>query len=419
MTSSHLSAEQAAERLGVSLSTLYAYVSRGLVRSHGDEGKKRRRYNADDVEALLSRKQERGKAEKALAGALNWGDPLCESSLTLIHQGHLYYRGRDACALARNSSLEEVIELLWEGYKPEQPRLGGEWLEGLRGLPPMESFRLAIPWLGRHDPRGFDLRPQGIRATGARILSAMVGLAGPAGGSSPALAERLANAWAPGRRSQLEAALVLCADHELNVSAFTARCVASAGATPYEVVSAGLSALSGHRHGGHCAKVEALLEEALTLSPREAILRRMREGQELPGFAHQLYPAGDPRGQCLLDLSSPLPEASAGLVREAAQLLEVRPNIDFGLVALCHSLGLPRGSALGLFALGRTVGWIAHALEQAATGQLIRPRARYVGRLPEAYSTEKNSHVEADRGAQPGFANGRVSSQEEESECVK
>jgi citrate synthase len=381
MSSSDLSADQAAQRLGVSLPTLYAYVSRGLIRSEPGDSKRRRRYRVEDIDALLRRKHEKGGAEKALASALSWGEPLCDSSLTLIHQGQLYYRGRDACLMARDSSLEEVIELLWEGYTAEAPSLTGPWLDSLRDLPPMERFRLALPWLAIQDQRGFDLRPQGLRASGARILSALVHLAGGRG-PSPFLAERLTAGWAPGRRRVLEAALVLCADHELNVSAFTARCVASSGATPYDVVSAGLGALSGHRHGGHCAKVEALLAEAQTSSPREAVLRRMREGLEVPGFAHVLYPEGDPRGRCLLEMVGQLPDVSAALVQEVFELLQVRPNIDFALVALCHSLGRPPGSALALFALGRTVGWIAHALEQVATGQLIRPRARYTGHLP-------------------------------------
>lgn len=383
MSPSDLSAEQATQRLGVSLSTLYAYVSRGLVRSSpGDgPGKRRRRYSVEDIEALVQRKQERGGAEKALANALNWGEPLCESSLTLIHEGRLYYGGLDACELARRSSWEDVIELLWGQYSPQSIPLEGAWLEGVRGLSLVDTFQLALPWLARQDPRGFDLREQGIRASAARILSSLVALAGGTG-SSPFLAERLAQAWAPGRRSLLEAALILCADHELNVSTFTARCVASAGATPYDVVSAGLGALRGHRHGGHCAKVEALLSEAQRTSPREAVMRRMREGLEVCGFGHVLYPAGDPRGRCLLDLIGPLPEVSAELIREVDSLLSLQPNIDFALAALCHCLDLRSGSALALFALGRTVGWVAHSLEQVATGRLIRPRARYVGRMP-------------------------------------
>jgi citrate synthase len=381
MSTTDLSAQQAAQKLGVTLPTLYAYVSRGLIRSEPSGGRRQRRYKAEDIEALLQRKQEKGGTERALAGALSWGEPLCESSLTLIHQGRLYYRGHEVSRLAQNSSLENVIELLWGEYWPEPAALQEALTDSLRGIAPFDAFRLALPWLGRHDPRAFDLRPQGLRASGSRILGALVTLAGGRE-TSGCLAERLADAWAPGKRALLEAALILCADHELNVSAFTARCVASAGATPYEVVSAGMAALSGHRHGGHCAKVEALMAEAQISTPREALLRRMREGIEVPGFAHLLYPDGDPRGNCLLEMMGPLDPVTAGLIGEANDLLQVRPNIDFALVALCRSLALASGSALALFALGRTVGWVAHAIEQVATGQLIRPRARYIGAPP-------------------------------------
>lgn len=381
MSSSHLTAQQAARLLGVSVPTLYAYVSRGQIHSEATEGRRQRLYRRDDIEALMRRKQDRIGAEQALAKALSWGEPLCESSLTLIHAGHLYYRGQNVTTLAKSSSFEDVVALLWGDYAPQPVTLPMDGLEKRPELPPLDRFRHALPRLASQDPRAFDLRPQGIRASGARILSALIGLAGGCG-ASDCLSERLAKTWAPGQRPLLEAALILCADHELNVSTFTARCVASAGATPYEVVSAALAALSGHRHGGHCRKVETLFSEAQSTSPQEALLRRMQEGIEIPGFAHVLYPEGDPRGSCLLEMLGQLDSVTSGLIQSADELLQIRPNIDFALVALCHYLRLPAGSALALFALGRTAGWIAHALEQIATGKLIRPRASYTGILP-------------------------------------
>lgn len=373
----HLTAEQAAQRLGVSVSTLYAYVSRGMLVSEPGGGRRRRLYRESDIEALLARKHERTQTDRLLAGALNWGEPICESSLTLIHDGKLFYRGQDASRLAQEQSLEEVADLLWGGYAPERGVVDLD----LPDVQPLERFRLALPWLSQKDERSFDLRPSGIRASGARILDIMVKLAGGRG-ETPSLAERLAQGWAPGQRRLLEAALILCADHELNVSAFTARCVASAGATPYDIVSAGLAALSGHRHGGHCAKVESLIREVEHSSAREVVLRRMREGLEVGGFSHQLYPEGDPRAKCLLEMCGDLPQGCKDLRDECWDLLGVKPNIDFALVSMCRSLNLPDGSALGLFALGRTVGWIAHALEQVESGTLIRPRARYLGTAP-------------------------------------
>jgi citrate synthase len=187
----------------------------------------------------------------------------------------------------------------------------------------------------------------------------------------------------------LQAALILCADHELNVSSFSARCVASAGATPYAVVGAGLAALTGTRHGGNTGQLEAFLAEARTPAGVPAALARwLRRGANLPGFGHPLYPDGDPRGQALMAMiTARLPRSrgtrlARAIAEAVAALNGEAPTVDFGLVALAAALELPPGAPLALFALGRTVGWIGHAIEQYATGQLIRPRARYVGVLP-------------------------------------
>jgi citrate synthase len=175
----------------------------------------------------------------------------------------------------------------------------------------------------------------------------------------------------------------------LNVSSFTARCVASAGATPYAVVVAGLAALGGVKHGGNTERVEAFLAEADTAGDaRSAIASRLRRGEVVPGFGHQLYPEGDPRGEALLAaVAAAYPDSAAsklaGETAEAAsELMDERPNVDFALAILARALGLPPGGALMLFALGRTVGWVGHAIEQYETDKIIRPRARYVGEQP-------------------------------------
>jgi citrate synthase len=187
----------------------------------------------------------------------------------------------------------------------------------------------------------------------------------------------------------LRAALILCADHELNVSSFTARCVASAGSHPYAVVGAGLAALEGPRHGGATARVESMLE---SLRParaiEEAVAARLRRGESIDGFGHPLYRDGDPRARLLLDLMAERYGRSAegrfvaSFAKAATRVTGDLPNIDFGLAALARVLRLPSGSPLVLFALGRSIGWVGHAMEQYATGQLIRPRAKYVGVPP-------------------------------------
>jgi citrate synthase len=184
----------------------------------------------------------------------------------------------------------------------------------------------------------------------------------------------------------LDAALVFCADHELPVSTFAARCVASAGATPYAVVQAGLAALGGTRHGGQTELAGVFLEEvAASGDARKVIAGRLRRGDGLPGFGHPLYPEGDPRGAGLLRISAealpgnPAVGLSGAVVEEVEGLTGERPTVDLALATAARALGLPAGGAVALFAVGRTVGWIGHAIEQYASNTLIRPRARYVG----------------------------------------
>src|SRR5262245_40407617 len=111
-----MDAAEAVALLGVSPATLYAYVSRGRIRSEASPGSSRkRRYSRDDVERMRSRTQERRNPEKAAEQALHWGLPILESGITLIADGRLYYRGRDAIELARTISLQEVAALLWTG----------------------------------------------------------------------------------------------------------------------------------------------------------------------------------------------------------------------------------------------------------------------------------------------------------------
>jgi citrate synthase len=180
----------------------------------------------------------------------------------------------------------------------------------------------------------------------------------------------------------LRAALVLCADHELNVSSFTARCVASAGSPPYAVVIAGLSALEGPRHGGAAPRVHAMLDSVRNLRPvHAAIASRVRHGDPIEGFGHPLYRDGDPRARLLLDLLGQRYARSAGhrfvkpFADAAMPATGGYPNVDFALASVARVLRLPAAATLMLFAIGRTVGWIGHALEQCPTGQLIRPRA--------------------------------------------
>jgi citrate synthase len=166
--------------------------------------------------------------------------------------------------------------------------------------------------------------------------------------------------------------------------------VASANGSPWDVVSAGLAALKGSRHGGHTERVEALFREAGTAEgARRVLADRLRRGEPIPGCGHSLYPDGDPRGAALLAMAvaiapvSPEVELALAMADAYRELIREHPTIDHGLVALSRALDLPAHTPLALFALGRTLGWIGHAIEQYAANKMIRPRAAYVGEMPE------------------------------------
>lgn len=402
----YLTAQEAAQVLGISLPTLYAYVSRGLIRSEVANPQQRtHRYVLEDVQKLKERKEQRRNPEQMVENALHWGAPLLESAITLIGEEGFYYRGRDALRLARQASVEEVAVLIWTGepaaaipglFTPEATRLPDHLQQvnrSLTGLPLVERFQTLLPLAAAADLAAYDLRPAAVAQTGSRILRLLVTIAAGEGLAGSSLADLLQQGWAAGRpqaASLISAALILCADHELNVSSFTARCVASAGASPYEVVIAGLAALQGVKHGRNTEQVEAFLREVETPDQaRQVIARRLKRGEAIPGFRHPIYPKGDPRGLPLLDWTAELfPEAPAvALAREVTgqvfELLGEYPNIDFSLVILAKALNLPPDGPLALFALGRAIGWIGHAIEQYQVDRMIRPRARYVGEPPQ------------------------------------
>jgi citrate synthase len=396
----HLTAAQAADRLGVTRATLYAYASRGQLRSEAVPGQPReRRYSREDVQRLLDRKDARRDPAAAAARGLHWGGPVLESGITLIHDGRLYYRGRDAVALAESATLEEAAMVLWAaedgdrgGLFDQACPLSPRQVSQLRACAkdPYALLQAALPVAARVDLASYDLRPIAVRLAGARIVKLQTAIVAPRDAQLP-LHRALQRTWAPGRAEVgdvIRAALVLCADHELNVSAFTARCAASAGASPYDVVAAAMATLRGYKHGGAGERVLTLLAGSDT--PRHAralVAARLRRGEQLPGFGHPLYPNGDPRAVLLMRLAESSGHdqtcrAMRHLRMAGAELLHDAPNLDFGLAAITRAFRLPDQAPVLLFALGRTIGWIAHAIEEYASGHLIRPRARYTGPLP-------------------------------------
>ena len=193
-------------------------------------------------------------------------------------------------------------------------------------------------------------------------------------------------AASPRARRLISRALVVCADHELNASAFAVRVAASAGADLHACVSAGLATLSGPRHGGVVDRVEVLVTEVgQPARAQEVVQERARRGEEVPGFGHPLYPGGDPRAALLIAAAIEHAPRSPRLRTIAAIIAAMRdagrepPTLDIGLASTGVALGLPPRTSVAMFAVGRAAGWVAHAFEQRAAGFLLRPRARYVG----------------------------------------
>ena len=260
--------------------------------------------------------------------------------------------------------------------------------EAARRAAPIDRAIAVLALAASADPRAFTRAADGRAMVGARILRLLVATMLNAEASAEPLHLQIARAWAGDNKHApdlIRRALVLLADHELNASTFTARCAASTGLNLYDAIIAGLAALKGPKHGGAGVLASRLVKTLIDHDVEPVIRERVALGERFAGFGHGVYKRGDPRAQSLLDAL-----ARAGAPRKFTREVPERiaeatgefVNIDYALAVLVHSLRLPSGSELALFAMARSVGWIAHASEQLQHGKLIRPRARYVGPAP-------------------------------------
>jgi citrate synthase len=393
----YLTAAEAARRLGVKPATLYAYVSRGVLsRVRAPDGRTSL-FGAEEVEQLARRGRPRRPAGVA--------DITVESAITEITGDSLRFRGLDATRLAVSRTFEEVAELLWTGeFPPERApwRARPATLAAARaaqaalpaGTLPLERLQVIVPAMAATDPLRLQLDRPAVIAAGRNIIAGMVdclpGDVTSAEGEAVAgrLWSRLCNCRpAPGLMRALSAALVLLADHELAASTLAARAAASVRADPYAVVGTGLGAVSGALHGGASLGAETLM--AAANGPEDVprvVAELLRRGEKVPGFGHFVYRGGDPRAILLLDLVRRAAPKSGQLAVADAVFAEVRhkslpePNIDFAIATLVRVAGMVRGAGEAIFAVARTAGWIAHALEAYSGPGPLRPRAVYTGR---------------------------------------
>jgi citrate synthase len=363
-------ASQACLRLNVSAQTLYAYVSRGLVRAirHPDDSRKSL-YFSIDVDHLIAR-QTRGRSRQEIArSTVDFGEPVFQSKVSSIDSGQFYYRGKNAVDLSRTANLEDVFELLCKAQVNDSTNTGKSYYISKHRTP----FARFIDALAN---QAIQNNAFGNKPAAFNLLKLMASNAVKHQGikNNQLIHQQLANAWSSDPRAAdlIRRALVLSADHELNASTYASRITASAGASLAACLLTGISTLSGSYHGGLtdlCS--EWMLESAKGDSGEIELI----EGQLPPGFGHRLYPNGDPRAVEILKCC-PAPKSWQGISRTILKSNSSgHPTLDFGLATLEYQLKLPKGAGFSIFAVGRTVGWLAHCFEQRKTGSLIRPRA--------------------------------------------
>lgn len=439
-----IDAARAAERLGVKPATLYAYVSRGVLRRRRSPDGRRSLFDPAEIEELARRGRPRrppGASELVI-----------ESRITALGDDRPYYRGRDALSLAGSRAFEVVAEWLWTGTDPlaatgadplaatgagpsaatgtgpstgtgaDSTAGGPVWRPrpeavavaraAQAGLPgetlPLDRLQVITAALAAADPLRLALDPPAVVATARQLIAGMVDSLPPAAHGAaaegtpvvtaeepwPQGASVAARLWPrltsqeprPATIRALNAALVLLADHELAASALAARIAASVRADPYAVVTAGLGAAGGGLHGGASLGAEALLAEIATPGRGARVIgERLRRGERVPGFGGGVYQVRDGRAGCLLDLVRAAAPGHERLAAAEAVLAEARSrglprvNVDFALATLGAVTGMRRGAGEAIFAIARTAGWLAHALEEYARGTPLRPRAIYTG----------------------------------------
>jgi citrate synthase len=408
-----IGAAEAAERLGIKQASLYAYVSRGVLSRRRDADGRSSLFDAEEVAQLALH----GRPRRGTAGA----ELVIESELTEITSTTQRYRGHDATSLALRCTFQEVAMLLWTGVLPGPEGLSrtvgayssesgrrARWSatpEALAagraaqaalppGTLPLERIQVIVPALAVTDPFRLHLDRPAVVAAGMSLIAGMTDSLPLAGAADPAgdgIAARLAARLCPEPASAdlirvVSAALVLVADHELAASTLAARVAASMRADPYAVVSTGLGAMTGALHGGAALGAEIMLGAADSPADAPRVVGDvLRRGEKLPGFGHFVYRDGDPRANLLLRLIAELAPDSERLAIASAVTAEARrravpnPNIEFALAVLVGVAGMIRGAGEAMFAIGRTAGWLAHAMEEYERNIPIRPRCVYTG----------------------------------------
>ncbi|QUD82316.1 citrate synthase [Gordonia polyisoprenivorans] len=382
----YLTTEQVAKVLGVKLSTVYAYVSRGRLHSSRIAGYDGSMFAVDEVDGLLQ-----GSRHRPPAGVAE----RIRTQLTYLHDDRLHYRGRDVADLARTTSYEDVAQLLWgEPWTAAPPAQGiGAAVRRVAGTNSrgLDRIRLTVDLLGARDPLRHHIEPAAVTEKATRVLVTAVDALTP-GESEGSLAQRL---WprltdepaTPRAVKVLNAALVALADHDLAAGTVAARVAASARGSVYAVIGAGLGAFDGPMHGGATTLAYRFLADALD-DPTAAIADALYADTHIPGTGHVIYRARDPRATVLLEMLARSGGGDRRVQPAVTTIVEALGpstfvNSDLALAALALRYRMRPDAAETIFALARIAGWIAHALEEYQAPRLrFRPEGVYTGVRP-------------------------------------
>ena len=374
-----ITAEEAQARLGVKLQTLYAYASRGLVATSSDADDPRRSlYAAEDIMRLALRKSRGRQGAAPTEPALGWVEPSVTSTVAAVSDGRLFYRGRDVADFSDFATFEETARLFWQA-DDEDPFMGlAPHPQVAVGPDPKARAFALLAHRSAQDPAASGRTPAALRREAASVLTDLVDAVCGQARNGP-LHDRLAKAWRVEglKTDMIRRALVLAVDQELNPASLAVRVAASTGAPLAASALAGLATFNGPLHGGMTAQVSGFMAEARrTSDPRVAAMQRLAQGLDVPGFGHPMFPNGDPRARALAGALR-YADDIAGIAEAVEGVTGLAPNLDFALVAMARTLGLPGDAPFVIMMAARTAGWLAHALEQRAMNVQLRPRAQY------------------------------------------
>jgi len=376
-------AVEAAARLGVKRQTLYAYVSRGILHRQVALDGRTSLFDPAELEAVRQGKRDRTEGELRTVIA---------TAVTRVSDDGLLIRGHDLIALvSEQMGFTAIADLLWltpedEPWPDPEPALTTS-ITGIDGL------RTLLAASSASDPLRHDLSPHSVRAAGRRMITAMAyGMPAMAKGRDRSIATAL---WrrltrrrgSPKERATLDVALALLCDHGLAASTFAARIAASVRADPYSVVGSGLGVIGGPLHGAASASVHELFAESSRMGDAaQAVGDSLRLHGRVPGFGHTLYTHQDPRYSALMSLvvDAWADDSRLQHVYRVRDVVGARrddfPNVDLALGAFTWLAGMAPNAGETIFAIGRTAGWLAHAVEEYGEAPLrFRPRARYLG----------------------------------------